>query len=212
MKVLSLLARWFRRFTITLGTLFLIVTFTPIVNWWATYLAGPWDDPRGDVLIVLTGSGMEDGLIGMSSYWRAVYARRVYQAGEAPEILITGGGTETIPIATTMREFIVAQGVPADAVRVETASLNTRDSARNIAKLLASDPGRYRNRKLVLLTSDYHMYRSHKMFEAAGVHVEPRPIPDIRKRYSSKLERWGLFLELMQETVKIGYYWPQGWI
>ncbi|MEP7351646.1 MAG: YdcF family protein [Acidobacteriota bacterium] len=212
MKFLSFAGRWLRRLTVALGTLFLIATVTPIVYWWATYLAGPWNDPRGDVLIVLTGSGMEDGEIGISSYWRAMYARRFYRAGEFSEILITGGGIEPIPIATTMRAFIVAQGVPESAVRVETASMNTRDSARNVAKLLSAEPDRYRNRKLVLMTSDYHMYRSHRMFEAAGVKVEPRPIPDIRKRYPAVLERWGLFLELTQESLKICYYWPRGWI
>jgi uncharacterized SAM-binding protein YcdF (DUF218 family) len=189
-----------------------VATFTPITYWAATYLAGPWNDPHGDVLIVLTGSSMEDGIIGMSSYWRAVYALRFYKAGDYREILITGGGSEQEPIATTMRNFIVAQGVPAEAVRVEVASKSTRDSATYVAKMLAADPDHYRNQRLVLMTSDYHMSRSHKVFEAAGVHVEPRPIPDIRKRYAGPLERWTLSLELMQECAKIVYYKARGWI
>jgi uncharacterized SAM-binding protein YcdF (DUF218 family) len=208
----SLAWRWVRRLLIALGALFLFVTFTPFIFWWATILAGPWDDPRGDVLIVLTGAGVEDGVIGLNSYWRAVYATRFFKAGEFRGILISGGGKEDIPIATTMREFIVAQGVPAEAVRVETASNNTHESGLNIAKLLVSEADRYKNRSLVLLTSDYHMYRSHRVFQAAGVSVEPRPIPDIRKRYASMLERWGLFLELLDENLKIGYYRARGWI
>jgi hypothetical protein len=35
------------------GALLVIVTVTPLVSWWATALAAPWDDPRGEVLIGL---------------------------------------------------------------------------------------------------------------------------------------------------------------
>jgi hypothetical protein len=28
-----------------LGLLFVVVTLTPLDSWWATRLAGPWDDP-----------------------------------------------------------------------------------------------------------------------------------------------------------------------
>jgi uncharacterized SAM-binding protein YcdF (DUF218 family) len=211
MGILSAALRWFRRVIIVLGLLFLLVTFTPLVYWWATALAGPWEDPRGDLLIVLTGAGMED-VIGLNSYWRAVYAVRAYRAGEFPEILITGGGQQSPAAAVLMRDFITAQGVPAAAVRVESRSNNTRDSGQNVARLIGAEPGRYANRRLVLLTSDYHMYRSRRVFETAGLIVSPRPVPDIRKRYGQMAQRWGLFLELVLESVKILYYGARGWI
>ena len=208
---LTSLRRWFQGSLAALGVLILIVTFTPVDFWWATALAGPWDDPPGDVMIVLTGSGLEDGVIGMSSYWRAVYALRFYKAEKFQELLITGGDADA-PIAASMRDFVVAQGVPAEAVRLESESRNTHDSARNTSRLLTAEPSRYKDRRLVLLTSDFHMYRAHRAFENAGVRVAPRPIPDVRKRYSSIQDRWSLFLELALESVKIGYYWTRGWI
>lgn len=210
MRTLSAALRWFRRAAIFLGSLFLLVTFTPLVYWWTTALAGSWEDPRGDVLIVLTGAGMED-VIGLNSYWRAVYALRAYRAGEFPEILVSGGGQQPAP-AVLMRDFIVAHGVPPEAVRVETSSTSTRDSGQNVARLIAAEPHRYKNRRLVLLTSDYHMYRARRVFQAAGVRAAPRPIPDIRKRYAQRLERWGLFLELVGENAKILYYVARGWM
>ena len=36
-----------------LGFLGLFVTVTPLVNWWADKLAGPWYGAKGDTLIVL---------------------------------------------------------------------------------------------------------------------------------------------------------------
>ena len=36
-----------------IGLLFVVATFTPITTWWANYLSGPWNDPGGEVLVVL---------------------------------------------------------------------------------------------------------------------------------------------------------------
>jgi uncharacterized SAM-binding protein YcdF (DUF218 family) len=196
-----------------LGLAFVLVTLTPVDRWWALWLAGPRDDPAGDVLIVLTGSGLEDGIIGLSSYWRAVYALRILKADAGfREAILTGGGPDPVPLAVTMREFLVAQGIAGERLRVETAAASTHDSAVNVAALLRQDPERYRGRRLVLMTSDYHMYRSHRAFARVGVVVEPRPVPDVLKRYSGWADRWGLFLELGQEQAKIVYYWARGWI
>jgi uncharacterized SAM-binding protein YcdF (DUF218 family) len=83
----------------------------------------------------------------------------------------------------------------------------------NIARMIAAEPDRYGGAKrLVLMTSDYHMYRSTRVFEEIGVRTLPRPIPDIRKRQGNWLQRWPLFGELIQETSKIAYYKMRGWI
>ena len=203
--------RWLLRVAAALGVAMLAVTFTPIVYWWATALAGAWDDPTGDVLIVLTGSSLDESTIGMNSYWRAVYATRVFKTERFAEMIVTGGPPRE-PAAVTMKTFIVAQGVPEEAVRVETASSTTRESAVNLAALLARETGRYGNRRLVLLTSDYHMWRAFRSFRHAGVTTLPRPIPDARKRYGQLMERWGICVELAQESGKIAYYWTRGWL
>jgi uncharacterized SAM-binding protein YcdF (DUF218 family) len=156
---------------------------------------------------------MEDGIIGENSYWRTIYAIRAYKNHECREILITGGGEEKPPVAATMRDFMIGQGVPPEAIRVEVASNSTHDSAVNVARMVAAEPGRYGGgRKLVLMTSDFHMYRSAKVFANAGVKAASRPIPDIRKRQGDWMKRWGLFGELIEETLKIAYYKARGWI
>jgi hypothetical protein len=38
-----------------LGLLMLLVTVIPVDSWYARALAGQWNDPRGDTLIVLGG-------------------------------------------------------------------------------------------------------------------------------------------------------------
>jgi uncharacterized SAM-binding protein YcdF (DUF218 family) len=188
-----------------LGTLVLVVTFTPLVKWWAKHLAGPWNDPKGDILIVLGGADTVDNIIGYSSYLRAQYAVYAYRHDGFGTILISGGGA--IPVSLTIRNFLVSQGVPPAIVRVELASTSTHENAVNAKQALAGVPG-----AKVLLTSDYHMYRAHRAFTKAGLDVLPRPFPDALKRASNLRGRWPVFLDLMVETVKIGYYEARGWI
>jgi len=150
-------ARFLARLAAGIGVMVLLVTLTPIDYWWATALAGPWDDPKGDILVVLTGSLLDDRTIGMNSYWRAVYASHAFLDDHFQEMIISGGAQgQLVANAVPMRDFVVAQGVPAPAVRLETASVSTRDSAIEVAKILARKQGE----RTVLLTSDYHMFRS----------------------------------------------------
>jgi uncharacterized SAM-binding protein YcdF (DUF218 family) len=191
-----------------LGALMVLVTVTPLVPWWARTLAGPWTDPRGEVVIVLGGSRVGADEIGISSYWRTVYAARVYRGGGVKQFVITGGPpNDGVPIAVLMRTFLAGMGVPPDAIAVETASTSTRENALYVTRLLAGDP-----RQRVLLTSDYHMFRAWRAFRKAGLETLPHPFPDAIKRSQSRWNRWQVFIELSIETCKIGYYFLRGWI
>lgn len=186
----------------SIGLLFLVATCTPLVYWWATQLAGEWRDPKGEVLIVLGGSVLDYGTIGGSSYWRGIYAVEVYREGGYRQVVVTG--EEAAP---AIRDFLECHGVPAEAIRVEDRSSTTRENALYTMELLKAAPGRK-----ILLTSDYHMLRARAAFSKAGLDVMPRPFPDIRKRAGVWRARWPAFLDLVEETVKIGYYYVKGWI
>jgi uncharacterized SAM-binding protein YcdF (DUF218 family) len=190
-----------------LGLLFVLVTVTPVVSWWAGVLAGPWEDPSGDVLIVLGGSLLEDGLMGPSSYWRSVYALRAWRQETFQRIVVSGGPPSGASTAAPMRDFLVSQGVPPEAILVETQSMSTHENALRVAELLARVPGRK-----ILLTSDYHMFRAYRAFKKAGLDVLPRPFPDVRKRAAGWTGRWPAFMDVILETIKIGYYQARGWI
>jgi uncharacterized SAM-binding protein YcdF (DUF218 family) len=190
-----------------IGFLFVFVTVTPLDGWWIQRLAGPWNDPKGDVLVVLGSDAVRD-IIGGSSYWRSVYAVRAWREGGFREVLVSGGsmGGE-VPAAERMRDFMVSQGIPASAVRVEGESHSTRENALKSKAPLETLPGRK-----VLLTSDYHMYRAYRVFRKAGIDIQPRPLPDAAKQIGSWGNRWPVFLGLCVETGKIGYYFARGWI
>jgi len=185
------------------GLTLAVVTVTPVERWYAWALAGPWNDPDGDVLIVLGADDPTDGHIGAATYWRSVYAARAWRQGHFRAIVVCGAsGT-----AESMRDFLLFEHVPEDRIVLENRSGSTRENAVFAAELLKNIPGRK-----VLMTSDFHMYRSIRAFRKAGVQAEPRPIPFALKLSNSWTLRWQVFIELMTETIKIASYRVRGWI
>lgn len=189
----------------SLGILVILVMFTPLVPWWAHRLAGSFDDPHGDVLIVLGAAHGSDGALSYSSYLRCSYAIRAYREGWVRMIVLTGNDKD--PSGAPLKDFMMANGVPAAVILVESASRSTRENALFSEPLLEKIPG-----VRILLTSDYHMYRAARVFRKAGIPVVPRPIPDAYKRGTNFFNRWSAFGDLCQETVKIAYYQARGWM
>jgi len=191
----------------SLGLLVAVVTATPLVSWVSVWLAGPWDNPHGDLLVVLSGSSLGDGTIGLSSYWRCFYAVLAFREGGFRQIFITGGGAGETPLAVSMQKLIVFFGVPAEAIVVETQSTTTHENAVRSIPLLLQMPG-----KKVLLTSDYHMFRALRVFHKAGLDLQGWPYPDTGKMAATWSGRWPAFVEILVEVTKIAYYKVEGWI
>jgi uncharacterized SAM-binding protein YcdF (DUF218 family) len=199
--------RWITRALTALGFLLVLVTLTPLDSWWIKLLAGPGNDPKGEVLVVLGGDSIKD-VIGESSYWRSVYAVRAWREGGFREVVVTGGSLHgEVPAAERMRDFMVSQGIPVSAIIVEGESHSTRENALKSKALLDNLSGRK-----VLLSSDYHMFRAARVFRKAGIDIAPRPLPDASKQIGAWKDRWPVFWGLCLETAKIGYYFARGWI
>jgi len=200
------LAKKLRAVALALAGLVLVIYLTPLVEWWARAYARPWHAPAGDVLVVLGGSGLEDGTIGINSYWRTVYAARLWKKVRFRRVVLCGG-PPGYPVSAGMRNLLMTFGVPEHVIEVETVSRSTRENATAARRLLEGDPGR-----ILLVTSDYHMYRAQRVFRRAGLETMAHPIPDALKRNNFWQERGAIFYELVLETAKILYYRYQGWM
>ena len=201
--------RWARHLVTAIGCWWLFVTLSPVNEWWANRLASPWyADTGGEVLIVLAGDNNPDPILGASSYWRSVYAVRAIRKHNFRQVIITGGAgpLQTPATSELMRDFLQAQKIDITNVSVETDSTSTQQNALRVKELIAT-PG-----KIVLLTSDYHCWRSIRVFRKIGIPVESSPVPDILKRNGAWPLRAGLFMELCTETAKIFWYRWKGWI
>src|ERR1035438_412338 len=113
MTALRRTGRALYRLFAALGLITVLVMVTPIVTWWAQAYAGPIQQPKGDVLILLSAAGAEYGGISYSSSWRARQALLAWQTGGFRKIVISGGGGPGI------YNFLIAYGVPHEAMVAE---------------------------------------------------------------------------------------------
>jgi DUF218 domain len=120
--------------------------------------------PIADAIVVL-------GCRGSARLTRRLdHAIRLFRAGAAPLLLLSGGGTGPVPEAEIMRRMALARGVPEAVLLVELGSHDTVENARETTRLLRSRGGR-----AVLLVGD----RAHF---AAGCAAVPSRRP-ARRRY-----------------------------
>lgn len=107
---------------------------------------------------------------------RLMQGFRLYRAGKAPLILVSGGqvpmfGKSIMTESEAARSILEEWGVPESAILIETRSKNTAENARFSCELLA---GRGIHRAL-LVTSASHMPRAAGVFRKAGLEVSPAP-------------------------------------
>lgn len=134
--------------------------------------------PTADAIVVL-GGGLSppnrrnpspDLGRAADRYWHAF---RLWRAGRAPEILISGGALPWTDASASEAEaavdLLVDFGMPARRVLLEPGSLNTRQNADLSAEILR---GRGATR-ILLVTSALHMRRALAHFERTGLEVIP---------------------------------------
>lgn len=125
------------------------------------------ESPTADAIAILGGGiGCNTNEYPYGEMWtsadRVWHGARLYKAGKAPKIFITGGGT-TFGTAMLLQDF----GVPKEAIYDNLTARNTEEEAKFIASTGV--------KRLLLVTSAWHMRRAKLMFEkyAAGVEVVP---------------------------------------
>ncbi|MHB1937268.1 MAG: YdcF family protein [Acidobacteriaceae bacterium] len=201
MTVARRLARWLYHLLAAFGLITVLVISTPVVSWWARAYSGSIEQPRGDILILLSAAADDANGISYSSYWRARMAVLAWKTGSFKKIVISGGGGPGI------LNFLGAEGIPRDAMIAEWQSTSTRENAINTARLIRNMPG-----KRVLLTSDFHMYRAIRVFRKVGIAATPMAAPDVLHAAQHWTGRFSAFETMLLETEKIAYYRLRGWI
>ena len=103
---------------------------------------------------------------------RLVYAAALYKAGKAPLVVLTGGAQPGArPEAQLMKEILEVMGVPGRSMLLERNSRNTYDNALYTAVVLNNK----NIKRILLVTSAFHMRRAVALFEKQGFDVVPAP-------------------------------------
>lgn len=136
--------------------------------------------PEADVIVVLGGGlGLphpprtHPDLNGSAD--RLAHALRLYQAGKAGHILLTGGNVFPQPGLKSesfyARDLLESWGLPPGVTVLETDSRNTIQNAENSARILEQRGWG----KILLVTSATHMHRALMAFRHASVDAVPAP-------------------------------------
>jgi uncharacterized SAM-binding protein YcdF (DUF218 family) len=101
----------------------------------------------------------------------------LYKTGRVQKILISGGETDLPFVRADLHregaeamQFLRLAGVPAQAIRWETNSRNTRENALFSARLLRNH---YKTNRCVVVTSAFHMRRALACFRRVGIQPTP---------------------------------------
>ena len=130
--------------------------------------------PAADAIVVLGGIGHDvsgTGVLELSgAVDRLIHASRIYRAGKAKTIIVSGGsmsGSE--PEAALLASLLVEWGVDESSLLLETRSRNTYENAMYTQRLL-QELGMSR---ILLVTSAFHMARAEAVFTKLGIDVIP---------------------------------------
>jgi len=126
------------------------------------------DNPQpSDTLIVLGARVLPSGVPSITLKSRLDRAAGLYAQGIAQNIIVCGaqGADEPDTEANVMADYLMRSGVPENAIFREDESRSTRENlARAKVIMDAQDM-----RTAVVITSDYHLWRSLKIAAEEGV-------------------------------------------
>ena len=237
--VISILAMGILGLSVRLARLFLFVAVsvlwvasTPI---FAGYLGltlenryppvGIEATPAADAIVVLGGAVGGQGSPRITvdltdAADRVLHTARLFRAGKAPVVLISGGtipwlGTD-IPEAESTRTLLEEWGVPGASILAEDASRNTYENAVLTRQMLAE----HELQRVSLVTSALHMPRALATFASAGIDAVPAPtdFTFTYKNYRTVIDflpdakALSRTTDAIKEYIGYGYYLWKGWI
>ena len=175
------------------------VGIVAMVFWWAEHVP-PMEDY--DAIIVLGAQVKADGEPSIQLQWRLDAAAQAWR--ERNVLVVTcgaQGGDEPAPEALIMRDELIAQGVAAEMILTDDASVNTRQNIRNAAALL----GDHDVQRVLIVTSDYHLPRAMALAEDEGLNATGLGSPT-KNGFLFKAKNYG------REALSWVKYWAQKYL
>lgn len=173
------------------------------------------------VMVILGGGFAGPGELALSTHSRIKHGARVIersrgQKDEKLVVIVTGGPTlsrKGPPESQLMKEALLTQlpWLAHSRVLEESTSLNTRDNAVHVGKLLSTaniEGG------IALVTSRLHMPRAYQTFKSVGVDVCPLPSQDVEHVSEGALNFRNADRTARVLNEYVGYlgYRSRGWI
>ncbi|MDP5168901.1 MAG: YdcF family protein [Bacteroidia bacterium] len=161
-------------------------------------------DPKNPVDIgIVMGTRVEaDGKPSEKLALRLEKAYELFQSGQVSELWVTGGnGVSGHNEAGVMKEFLVAQGIPAEAIMTDSLGISTFASARNLSDALPPKA------TIAIISNTFHLRRTRFAFEQFGRKVDE--VVGVSGGFSSiASETYGV----LRECLALPYYWTREYL
>ena len=131
--------------------------------------------PVADAIVVLGGytdaiDASADVIELGDAVDRLFHGMRLYRAGKAPWLILAGGAARGhTPEAQVMASLLTEFGISRDVMLLEDKSRNTYQNGVNAVAIMKKNG----IKKILLVTSAYHMRRAQAVFEKLGIEVVP---------------------------------------
>ncbi|WP_243349642.1 YdcF family protein [Parabacteroides sp. FAFU027] len=162
----------------------LLLFMNPVLFGW---IARKWEYPftnrnalpgNVNVAVVLGGMSAYHEVTGRVRYFqsgdRLFQALELYKTGQVRKIVISGGSPNILikekPEAEYLKDYLSHIGVPDSDLCIEARSRNTYENAIYTQKAFSGQGWR---KRIILVTSAFHMKRAQRCFEKAGFAVIP---------------------------------------
>ena len=134
------------------------------------------DEARPTDVIIVMGAAEYRGKPSPVLRARIDHALDLYRRKLAPRILTTGGagGDPVYTEGEVARNYLVRQGVPSEAILVESEGESTWQSTAIAAEMMR----RMNLRSAIVVSDGYHIFRTKKMLEFRGLDVYGSPRPE----------------------------------
>jgi uncharacterized SAM-binding protein YcdF (DUF218 family) len=174
-----------------LATMFLIAISIRIAR-----QAGRDEAQPADVILVL-GAAEYNGRPSPVLKARLDHALSLYEQRLAPRIMTSGGagGDPVFTEAGVGRSYLIARGVPSDAVIVEAEGESTVQSIALAGEIM----NRMQLHSVIAVSDGYHIYRVKRMLEARGLTVYGSPRKDQQPNWLQ--ERWNYVKQAIGYTL-----------
>lgn len=214
----------------TIGLIWVLVWSLPITS---LYLGGRLESqyphktaselPRADVIVIFGGNTQANRANWFEPYNRATavdridIAEKLYLAGRAPRILISGGALSgKVSEAQIIARLLRQRGIPDSALLLENESRNTFENARFTDIIMRGQ----KLKSALLVTSALHMPRALGSLQKRGIQVTAASgAPQILLPRNNPPELWRPHLRsleasrtIIKEYLGLFGYWIRGWL
>lgn len=121
--------------------------------------------------VIILGAGLNGDKLSWTLWERVNKGLTILQENPKMKVIVSGGQGpgEWITEAEGMQRFLIEHGVAKERILKEEKSTSTMENFRYSKELLENEPGFDRTKPVIIITNDFHVFRSKLLAKRNGL-------------------------------------------